>query len=53
LVAAIALGVVLGGLPKDAFGLPDSWLYALKGFGGLIVGGATLWANGRLTGVGK
>lgn len=53
LSVVIAFGVVLGGLPKDALGLQDSVLYPLKAVGGLIVGGATLLALGRVPGVGK
>lgn len=53
LIGVIAIGVVLGGLPKEAFGLADPPLYVLKAFGGLIVGGATLFALGRAPGVGK
>lgn len=53
LTLVIAAGVVLGGLPKDALGLSDVVLYPLKIAGGLIVGLATLYALGRVPGVGK
>lgn len=53
LAAVIAIGVVLGGLPKDALGLSESVLYGVKIIGGLIVGGSTLLAVGRVPGVGK
>ena len=53
LVVAIAVGVVLGGLPKDALGLTELPLYALKLTGGLIVGVSMLLALGRVQGVGR
>lgn len=53
LTLVIAIGVVLGGLPTDAFGLPQGVVYVLKGLGGLIVGLVTLIALGRVPGVGK
>jgi hypothetical protein len=53
LMAVIAVGVVLGGLPKDALGVSEPVLYGLKALGGLIVGAATLLALGRVSGVGK
>jgi hypothetical protein len=53
LMVVIAIGVVVGGLPADALGLPDGALYGVKALGGVIVGGATLFALGRVPGVGK
>jgi hypothetical protein len=53
LTFAIAIGVVLGGLANDAFGLPQGVVYVLNGLGGLTVGLVTLFALGRVPGVGK
>lgn len=53
LMILIAIGVVLGGLPKGALGLADPALYAVKLAGGLLVGAVTLFALGRVPGIGK
>lgn len=53
LMVLIAGGVLLSGLSKGALGLPEGLIYGLKALGGLVVGGVTLWAVGRVPGIGN